>query len=327
MSYDFGLAGRSHRGYPQMRMVQPSTYLVSIIAVLALAGCGEKAPPAASAPAKPSGPPPAPTVEQLRAATVSGVFAAPVTLAGGVYEGAPAETGAASRPRLQLWESTVHFADMDGAEGSEAVAMLSSNAGGSGDVVHVAVFGVRDGALANLGTAAVGDRTKLQSMWLERGKVLMDVIEIGPNDAACCPTQVARKTYGLEGGEFKQLSSEVRGVLALSMLAANEWQLVEIDGQPLPVGVDAPLIHFERASVRGFAGCNRFNATVTESKPGEIAIGPAAGTKMACPPERMEIEDRFLAQLAKVTGYTYQAEQLALTWQDQERTGTLLFRK
>jgi heat shock protein HslJ len=296
----------------------------TLIAALIVAGCGEKAPPA---PAQPVGPPPAPTVEQLRAATVSGVFEAPVTLVGGVYEGAPAEAGAASRPRLQLWESTVHFADMDGAEGSEAVAMLSSNAGGSGDLVYVAVFGVRDGALANLGTAAVGDRTKLQSMWLERGKVLMDVIEIGPNDAACCPTQVARKTYGLEGGEFKQLSSEVRGVLALSMLAANEWQLVEIDGQPLPVGVDAPLIHFERASVRGFAGCNRFNATVTESKPGEIAIGPPAGTKMACPPEKMELEERFLAQIAKVTRYTYQAEQLALTWQDQERTGTLLFRK
>ena len=199
-----------------MRRVQPFTYLVPFIAVLALAGCGEKAPPASSAPAEPAGPPPTPTVEQLRVATVSGVFAAPVTLAGGVYEGEPAEPGASSRPRLQLWESSVHFGDMDGAAGSEAVAMLSSNAGGSGEFVHVAVFGVRDGALANLGTAAVGDRTKLQSLWLERGKVLMDVIEVGPNDAACCPTQVARKTYGLEGGEFKQLSSEVRGVLAIS---------------------------------------------------------------------------------------------------------------
>jgi heat shock protein HslJ len=310
-----------------MRMVQRSTYLVPFIAVLALAGCAEKSSPASSAPAEPAGPPPAPSVEQLRAATVSGVFEGPVTLSGGVYEGEPAEPGAASRPRLQLWESTVHFGDMDGAEGSEAVAMLSSNAGGSGEFVHVAVFGVRDGALANLGTAAVGDRTKLQSLWLERGKVLMDVIEVGPSDAACCPTQVARKTYSLEGGELKQVSSEVRGVLAISMLAANEWQLVEIDGQPLPAGVDAPLIHFERAAVRGFAGCNRFNATVTESKPGEIAIGPPAGTRMACPPEKMELEERFLAQIAKVTRYTYQAEQLALTWQDPERTGTLLFRK
>ena len=103
----------------------------------------------------------------------------------------------------------------------------------------------------------------------------------------------------------------------------NQWS----DGQPLPAGVDPPLIHFERASVRGFAGCNRFNATVTESKPGEITIGPPAGTKMACPPEKMELEARFLEQLAKVNRYGYLAEQLALTWQDGERTGTLLFRK
>jgi heat shock protein HslJ len=310
-----------------MRSAQLNTFLIPFIATLALSGCGEKAPPAASAPAAPSGPPPAPTVEQLQAATVSGVFEAPVTLAGGVYEGAPAEAGGASRPSLRLWESTFHTGDMDGAEGSEAVVMLGSNAGGSGEFVHVAVFGMRDGAVANLGTAAVGDRTRLQSLWLERGKILMDVIEAGPDDAACCPTQVARKTYGFEGGQFKQLSSEVRGVLALSMLAANEWQLVEIDGQPLPAGVDAPLIHFERDSVRGFAGCNRFNATITESKPGEITIGPAAGTKMACPPEKMELEARFLEQLAKVNRYGYLAEQLALTWQDGERSGTLLFRK
>jgi heat shock protein HslJ len=310
-----------------MRSAQLNTLLVPFIAALALSGCGEKAPPAASAPAAPSGPPPAPTVEQLQAATVSGVFEAPVTLAGGVYEGAPAEAGGASRPSLRLWDSTFHTGDMDGAEGSEAVVALSSNAGGSGEFVHVAVFGIRDGAVANLGTAAVGDRTRLQSLWLERGKVLMDVVEAGPADAACCPTQVARKTYGFEGGEFKQLSSEVRGVLALSMLAANEWQLVEIDGQPLPAGIDPPLIHFERASVRGFAGCNRFNASIEESKPGEVRIGPAAGTKMACPPEKMDLEARFLEQLGKVTSYTYLAEQLALTWQDGERTGTLLFRK
>jgi len=311
-----------------MRATSPSSLVLPVVATLAalaLTGCGQKTPPAPAA--APAGPPPTPTLEQLKAATVSGVFEQAVTLSDGVYEGEPVEPGAASRPRLTLWEPSVHFGDMDGDAGSEAVAMLSSSSGGSGEFVYLAVFGVRDGALANLGTAPVGDRTRLQSMWLERGKVIMDVIEAGPDDAACCPTQVARKTFALEGGALKQLSSEVRGVLAMSMLAANEWTLVEIDGQPVPAGIEPPLIHFETGKVRGFAGCNRFNASITESKPGEIDIGPGAATKMACPPPQMELEDKFLKQLDAVTGYTYLAGQLALTWHDGERSGMLLFRK
>jgi heat shock protein HslJ len=301
--------------------------VAATLALLALAGCGGKEPPAAAAPAAPAGPPPTPTLDQLRTATVSGVFEQPVTLAGGRYEGAPVEAGGASRPGLMLWEPSVRFGDVDGAEGSEALALLGATTGGSGEMVYLAAFGVRDSALANLGTVPVGDRTKVQSVWLEQGKVIMDAVEIGPNDAACCPTQVARKTFGIEGGALKQLSSEVRGVLAISMLAANEWTLVEMDGQPLPAGVEAPLIHFERESVRGFAGCNRFNATVKESKPGEIEVGPAAGTKMACPPPAMEFEQAFLAGLGKATRYTFVAGQLALSWQDGDRMGTLLFRK
>jgi heat shock protein HslJ len=216
---------------------------------------------------------------------------------------------------------------VDGAEGNEAVAMLGSTSGGSGEPVHVAVFGVRDGALANLGTAPVGDRVQLQTLWLERGRIVMDVIEPGPEDAACCPTQVARKTFGLERGALKQLSSEVRGVLALSMLAANEWQLVEMDGQPLPDGVEPPLVHFEKDTVRGFAGCNRFTAPVKETKPGEIDVGPGAATKKACPEPQMELEQKFLTQLDAVTRYSYLAGQLALGWQSGEAAGMLVFRK
>jgi heat shock protein HslJ len=309
------------RSKPLRSLLAPSgTLFVALI----VAGCAEKAPPA---PAQPAGPPPAPTLEQLQSASVSGVYDQAVTLAGGVYEGEPAAADAASRPRLVLWAPTLHFGDIDGTEGNEAVAVLSSTSGGSGEFVHVAVFGVRDGAVVNLGTAPVGDRTKLQSLWLERGKILMDVVEAGPDDAACCPTQVARKTYAMEGGALKQLSSEVRGVLALSMLAANEWQLVEIDGQPLPAGVEAPLIHFENDKVRGFSGCNRFTAPVKETKPGEIDIGPAAVTKMACPQPQMDLEQRFLKQLDAVNRYSYLAGQLALSWQDADQAGVLVFRK
>ena len=311
-----------------MRPLIVARSAVMSAALLALGswGCSQKetAPSVATAPA---GPPPTPTIEQIRAATVSGIFEQAVTLVDGVYHGAPAAPGAASHPMLDLWEPAIAFGDVDGAAGNEAVALLGSSAGGSGEMVHVAAFGVRDGVLANLGTAAVGDRVRLQNLWLQQGRIIMDVVEAGPGDAACCPTQLARKTYAMEDGALQQVSSEVLGALSIGALAAVEWQLVEMNGQPLADGVEAPVIHFEHASLRGFGGCNRFTAKVTETAPGVIDIGPAAATKMSCPEPQMELETQFFSQLEAVDRYAFLAGQLALTFPDGKNTGRMVFRR
>ena len=293
-------------------------------ALAALHGCGNAQPPA-SPPASAS-PSATPTLQALQSATVAGVFATPVTLASGRYDGPPADAGAASHPALVLWEPAVAFGEVDGAPGSEAVALLSSSEGGSGDMVWVAVFGVRDGQLANLATAQVGDRVRLQNLWLEQGRIVMDVVEPGPSDPACCPTQVARRIYVLSGGTLQQQQNEVLGVLGVSLLASNEWQLVSIDGEPLAKDARPPVIHFEHDGVRGFAGCNRFTAKVTDKAPGQLSIGPAAATKMACPEPAMQLETRFLDALQKTTGYGFVAGQLAMT-RPGEPGGTLLFSK
>jgi len=306
-------------------ILSPLAGLIGSLLVLGLAACGQKeAAPTAAAPA---GPPPTPTLEQVTGATISGVFDQAITFADGKYEGQPFEPGAASRPTAMIWEPMVVFGDVDGSPGNEAVVLLSSNSGGSGEFVYVAVLGVRDGKLVNLGTAPVGDRAKVRNVWLEQGRIVMDLVEAGPKDAACCPTQMARKTYAMDGGALKQSKSEALGTVTIGTLATNEWQLAQIDGQPLAAGVKPPVIHFEVSSVRGFAGCNRFTAPVKEITPGEIDIGPAAATKMACPPEQMELEQKFLAQLDKVNRYSFMAGQLALSWQDKSAGGVLLFSK
>ena len=84
------------------------------LAVGSLTGCARQE-PAAPATTTEVAKPTAPTRDQLLGASVSGVFDAPVTLTAGLYEGPPAAAGAASRPTLKLWDSTIEFVDVHGA--------------------------------------------------------------------------------------------------------------------------------------------------------------------------------------------------------------------
>ena len=300
-----------------------ATALVGV-AFAGLAACSQKAPPPAAAPAPP---PAALTTELVRGATISGLFEQPVTFANGAWEGQPYEPGAAARPTALIWDSAIVLGDFDAAPGQEAAVLVSQNTGGSGEFVKLAIVGLRDGKAVSLGTADVGDRTRLRSVWAERNRVVMDVIEAGPNDAACCPTQLARKAYALEGGVLKLLASDAVGTLNIGTTSATEWVLVQLDGQPV-TGDTAPTLRVEIVKVAGFAGCNRYNGPLKETAPGEISVGPLAATRKACPPEQMDLETRFLEQLGAARQYTFVAGQLALTAVDKDGNAkTLLFRK
>ena len=298
----------------------------ALILAAGLAACSQTPPPAPAA-AVVAGPPPAPTLDQVKAATVTGVLEQPVTLAGGVYEGPPAQPGAASRPTLTLWLPTVGFANVDSAPGSEAVALLSTNSGGSGEFVYVAVFGIQDGKAVSLATAPVGDRVKLHKLWVEQGHIRMDVIEAGPKDPACCPTQLARKSFAIQGGALKQESSDVVGSLSVNLLSATDWMLAEMDGQPLGRTGHPPTLLVQYDKVVGFGGCNRYTGALKETSPGKITVGPLASTRKACPAAEMDLEDKFISRMNKVTSYTFLAGQLALTWGDKQGGGQLVFSK
>jgi heat shock protein HslJ len=92
----------------------------------------------------------------------------------------------------------------------------------------------------------------------------------------------------------------------------RDWLLVELGGQPSPLGrgKQPATLRLESSSSRavGFAGCNRFSASYTLAGD-SLRFGPAIATKMACV-DGDELERRFLGALPVVA--TYEATDSAL---------------
>ena len=285
---------------------------ILVLCVLMVAGCSGKEPETAAAPEAP----PAEAVltrDMVAGAEVTGVVDSTITLQAGRYEGPPIAAGGAARATVTLWQPTILLGNLDGVPGVEAAALLSTNSGGSGEFVHLGVFGLRDGIVRSIAVAPVGDRTRLFRAWLEGKRVHMDVIEAGPGEPACCPTQLTRKAFELKEGKLQQVENAAVGSLSINLLAATDWMLAEMDGEPLPEGALPPTALVQYGKIAGFAGCNRYAAPVTEPEVGVIKVGQVTATgDKSCEPPALELEARFLERLAQVRGYGFMAGQLVL---------------
>jgi heat shock protein HslJ len=249
-----------------------------------------------------------------------------VQLADGAWQGAPFAPGAASRPAVMMLRSPVAGGDLDGDGAHERIALFAASSGGSGERMYLAVFGARDGRALHRATILVGDRSKPRALAIEGGEIVLDVVETGEGEPACCGTQLGRHRYRLEGNALHEVAHEIQGVLSMNVLE-GEWQLVELGGEPLPEGVRAPSIAFREGAVSGFAGCNRYSGALSGATAGEFAPGPHAfaTTRMACPPPQSALEDRYLAAMTHAARYGFVAGRLMLECVDGERRTVLLF--
>jgi len=124
-------------------------------------------------------------------------------------------------------------------------------------------------------------------------------------------------------------------VLALAMAACGEDQVLvppagatlegsrwvvtafTLDGVGgvLPAGAGLTLNFDDAGRVGGSAGCNSYFGTVTIAA-GRITITGIGSTEMACEPEVMEREARFLEALGRVAAFTRDGGRLTLTASD-----------
>lgn len=267
----------------------------------------------------------APTLTDAGNAEYYGIYDYPVQLADGRYEGEPFVEGGASRPSVQLVGDLFETGDLDGDDAEEAVVLLVESSGGSGSFLYIAALFRREGRITVSGTCIVGDRVQVRSIDIDGGRVVMDVVQQGPGDGACCPSQKARRIWGLDGGDLVEKPSELTGTLSIADLAGVEWVLKQFDwNEPVPADTPVTLV-FENGRLSGSSGCNRYFAEITESSPGDITIGEAGTTRMACPDEVMLLENRYLAAISGAARYSFLTGRLALTCKVGDDLKTMLF--
>lgn len=268
----------------------------------------------------------APTPAELAGMRYTGIYAEGVTLQDGRWEGEPFAKGGASRPVVGLVQDFTLTGDLDNDGVDEAVAILWESGGGSGTNSYVAVVGRRDARLANVGTALIGDRVQLRDARIADGRVELDVVQQGPDDAACCPTETATRVWVLGDEGLTEIDASHKGTLSLLDLQGQEWLLVSLGRDvSVPDSLEVTLT-FSADGVAGHSGCNRyFGAANPGEQPGEMSLGPLGGTRMACPPAAMDLETRYLQMLAGVTRYGFLNGQLALTVQQDDGVSMLLF--
>ena len=268
-----------------------------------------------------------PTSAELKNASYTGIYEHTVTLKDGRWEGEPFDPEGASRPSVGLVEDFQLSGDLNGDGLPEQVVVLWESAGGSGTRTYLAVMGKIDGKLVNLGTALIGDRIQLRAGRVKESKVELDVIQTGPGEAACCPSQKATRTWSLDGKDLKEAQAVLNGKLSLADLEGVEWVLTRINhDEDLPAKPQVTL-RFDSEKIVGRGACNNYFAEVKESADmaGDISIGPIGSTMMACPQEIMGLEQRFFKALEGTNNFSFLAGKLVLNWQQDEEMGSMLF--
>ncbi len=121
-----------------------------------------------------------------------------IRLKNGVYEEHYAYT--ASVFHVGIYKDKVAFGDLNNDGREDAVVVIDSYAGGSGHFYELAIMINQNGIPKYLAGKKLGDRVIVNSVIINKaGKIIVDMIAHGPNDAMCCPTVrkiIEYKLYG-----------------------------------------------------------------------------------------------------------------------------------
>lgn len=268
----------------------------------------------------------APSPEELSNATYSVTEEGPVTLTNGRWEGKPFVAGGASFPSLLMAKDFYLAGDLNGDGDEEAVVLLWSGSGGTGTFNYLIVADRENHKIRTLGIAEIGDRVQLRNGWIEDARIVLEVVQHSEDDPACCPSELATRSWSLVDGQLQEGETQITGKLSLATLDGTEWVLTHLKQNEAMLPEAEVTLLFAADRVSGKSACNRYSAGIEQgSWPGELKIGQAMGTRMACPGGLMELEQQYLDALSRVNTYSFQAGKLVLNWQKDDEWFAMFF--
>jgi heat shock protein HslJ len=164
--------------------------------------------------------------------------------------------------------------------------------------------------MANKTTRSTHNRGSLNRLWIALSCVGLGLLSACVNVIPPC------------GAKISPPSSELRN----TRWELTRWNLPpnsngEVRARQIPQGEASNPIHMtfdvNGQRVSGSTGCNRFTAELNEDARG-FSLSKIASTKMACTPQRMELENDFLYELNDYRSIVRNGDQLLMIGTDRE---------
>ncbi len=164
--------------------------------------------------------------------------------------------------------------------------------------------------MANKTTRSTHNRGSLNRLWIALSCVGLGLLSACANVIPPC------------GAKISPPSSELRN----TRWELTRWNLPpnsngEVRARQIPQGeASNPIqMNFDANGQRvsGSTGCNRFTAELNEDARG-FSLSKIASTKMACTPQRMELENDFLYELNDYRSIVRNGDQLLMIGTDRE---------
>lgn len=116
-------------------------------------------------------------------------------LSNGVYYRTPPTAQESPETYTTHLLDTILYGDMNDDGIQDAVVFLNTQNGGTGHFIEMAVFLYWNGGPVNVKTEYLGDRVIVESGTVEGGLITLSLRVQGPNDPACCPSQIEERKF------------------------------------------------------------------------------------------------------------------------------------